>query len=434
MSNYLAIAAVTKALKGLLTNNTPPEVRVVVGRPTGTLGDGEPLPGANIFLYQVTPNTAYTNVSLPSRRADGALVQQPQSALILHYLISVWGKGENDEKELKAQNVLAAVVRKLQVHPVLTRKDIEDALMHDEASTSNLADQVERVRFTMKVLSLEDISRMWSVMLQTPYILSVIYEASVVLIEADEYPHQSLPVLDRNVYVNTFREPVIERIIAKTGAGKPITDGATILIQGRMLQGDRMRVRVDRGIPSGARIATVSDREIEYVLPSGKLHAGLHGLQVSMEILMGKYDPANAIDKRTPHSGCDSRVTSFVVSPMFLQANILAAPHPGDASVTDITITHVVPTIGKSQRILLVLNQLQPVHPPGPEPAPAEGISVPRAASIHGDPDESDTVVFQTKGIDAGTYLVRLQVDGAMSELTLDPGTEQFIGPTIVMP
>ena len=434
MSNYLAIAAVSKALKGLLGHNKPPEVKIVIGKPTATLGDGEQLPGANIFLFQVTPNAALLNASVPTRRADGAPAQRPQSALILHYLISVWGTGEEDEKELKAQNVLAAVIRKLNAQPELTRKNIEDTLVMDGTVSSNLADQVERVRFTMKTLSLEDLSKLWSVMFQTPYFLSVVYEASVVLIEADEPPLQSFPVLERNLYVKTFREPVIERVSAKTGTQDPITDGTTIRITGRMLKGDVTRVLVDGDMMQPVSVHVVSDREIECVLPAGSLNAGMHGLQVSNEILMGKYDPANAIDKRTPHRGTESLVSVFVLSPLIVPGNIHHAPNAAVPADTDVTISAIAPVIGKRQRVVLLLNELQPVSPPAPEPPPAKAYSFSRRDSAPGDPDETGTVVFETKGIVPGTYLLRLQVDGAATALDIDPATGQFIGPTITIP
>ena len=35
----------------------------------------------NVYLYQVTPNAAFRNVDLPTRRADGTLVKQPVAAL-----------------------------------------------------------------------------------------------------------------------------------------------------------------------------------------------------------------------------------------------------------------------------------------------------------------------------------------------------------------
>ncbi len=69
MSNYLAVATVTAALQQVLH----PAVKAAVGgatfgfsRPTV---DGTPTtPQVNVFLYQVTPNAAYRNQHLPTRR------------------------------------------------------------------------------------------------------------------------------------------------------------------------------------------------------------------------------------------------------------------------------------------------------------------------------------------------------------------------------
>jgi len=46
---------------------------------------------------------------------------------------------------------------------------------------------------------LEEMSKLWSVLLQTPYLLSMVYTATVVLIEADVTPRGGLPVRSRTV-------------------------------------------------------------------------------------------------------------------------------------------------------------------------------------------------------------------------------------------
>ena len=403
MSNYLALATVTKALKGVLENNTPPDVKIAVGRPTATLGDQEQLPGANIFLFQVTPNAALWNDRVPTRRTDGSLLQRPQSALVLHYLISVWGSGREEEKDLKAQSVLAAIIRKLDSQPLLTRKNIEDALVSDGTVASNLADQLEQVKFTMKTLSLEDMSKLWSVFFQVPYFLSIAYEASVVLIEADETPQQALPVLERHVYVDPFHAPVIDAIIAKGGtAGDPILPGSQITIQGRNLRGDSTFVLID-----GSETAPddVTNSEIACTLPA-TLYAGIHALQISQKKKMGK------TGAETLHNGIESSSTSFILTPQITATNSVGGANPR----LDVTCN---PAVRQNQRVLVFLN----------EPGGAKNFSLPSEPFADG----ATTISFKTSGVDAGTYLVRIQIDGAESRLGLDSTTKKFNSPTVTI-
>ena len=60
--------------------------------------------------------------------------------------------------------------------PVLLRQMIQDAIAAAPfLTTSNLADAVEQIKFTPMALSLEELSKLWSVFFQAPYALSVAY-------------------------------------------------------------------------------------------------------------------------------------------------------------------------------------------------------------------------------------------------------------------
>ena len=86
-------------------------------------------------------------------------------ALDLHYLLSFHG----DEAKLEPQRLLGSVARTLHAHPVLTREMIQDTLqdpLFGFLAGSDLADQVEPVKFTPSFLSLEELSKLWSVFLR----------------------------------------------------------------------------------------------------------------------------------------------------------------------------------------------------------------------------------------------------------------------------
>ena len=197
MSNHLAIATVTTALAQLINNAAHADdkisgINVETGRPNTTTISGNNI---YLFLYQVVPNGAMRNNQLPTRSANGRLVQRPTVALDLHYLIAF-----HCSTELVGQMMLGAVVRDLNATPVLTREMIEDATTSLSTTfqiESNLAKSVEQVKFTPLPISLEELSKLWSIFFQTPYALSIAYQASVVLIEAEEKPRPSLPVLQR---------------------------------------------------------------------------------------------------------------------------------------------------------------------------------------------------------------------------------------------
>ena len=104
MSNHLAVATVTGTLRTVITDAVAavPGAAVTMQRPDGAAANQGA--GINIFLYQVTPNAAYRNADLPTRRSDGELLQRPQAALVLHYLLSFFG----DDGKLEPQRLLGA--------------------------------------------------------------------------------------------------------------------------------------------------------------------------------------------------------------------------------------------------------------------------------------------------------------------------------------
>ncbi|MFC9131208.1 Pvc16 family protein [Streptomyces sp. NPDC057099] len=204
MSNALALAHVTQALALLIEANLPPDIDIAVKvEPRKPPADPPLEPTITVFLYQVTPNTSQRNNDLPVRASDGTLVRRPAAALDLHYLISAYG----EEAELVGQRLIGSVVRTLHEIPVLPRDIIELAGQRPHLNGSDLAEAVQRVRFTPTAMDVDETSKLWGMLHQTPYTLSVVYQAVLVLIDGRETPVPAKPVERPEVRVLPFGTP-----------------------------------------------------------------------------------------------------------------------------------------------------------------------------------------------------------------------------------
>ena len=125
MSNFLAIATVTEALRQFVIRSLSPEIAMAVQVHAQRPPTEPPTePTITIFCYQVAPDPHLRNLDAPTRAADGTLLTRPQAALDMHYLISFYG----DEAELVPQRLLGIVVRSLYEQPVLQAADIQAAM------------------------------------------------------------------------------------------------------------------------------------------------------------------------------------------------------------------------------------------------------------------------------------------------------------------
>ncbi len=194
MSNHLAIATVTATLKSLVSRyalEAVPGAHVTTS-PLRTLG-GEGLNrGVNIYLFMATPNLAFRNDNVPTRRPNGSLAAVPRVALTLHYLFTFYG----DEARLEPQLLLGSVVASIQRQPILTPTLIKETIHSTplpDLSGSNLHEQEPHISVTPYSLSLDALHKMWSTFYQVPYSLSVAYECAPVLVDADVAATQNPP-------------------------------------------------------------------------------------------------------------------------------------------------------------------------------------------------------------------------------------------------
>ncbi|MEU9894720.1 DUF4255 domain-containing protein [Streptomyces phaeochromogenes] len=205
MSNALAIAHVTQSLALLIEANLQPEIDMAVKvEPRKPSADPPAEPTITVFLYQVTPNTSQRNNDLPTRASDGTLLKRAAAALDLHFVISAYG----EESELVGQRLIGSVVRTLHEIPVLPKDIIELAGEKSYLASSDLAEAAQRVRFSPTVMDIDETSKLWGMLHQTPYTLSVVYQAALVFIEGREVPVPAKPVERAGVRVLPFGAPV----------------------------------------------------------------------------------------------------------------------------------------------------------------------------------------------------------------------------------
>ena len=360
-------------------------------------------PGVNIFLYQVSANAAWRNEDLPTRNSEGGRVQRSRVGIDLHYLFTFYGA----DAQFVPQLMLATVIRELHANPVLTRTQIELAVAANVATLmgSNLAAEVELVKFTQMPISLEELSKLWSVFFQTTYHLSVVYQGTVVLLDSEDSFSSPLPVRARNLYIETLREPLVEAVVAASGDAKPILDGGALRITGRGLSDPNVRVLIDG---DAAVLGTVTDTEI--IATPQPLAAGVHGLVVEHPREMG--DPA------IPHGAAKSGVFPFVLAPSIR----MLGPTSPDVTVIGADVqVGVDPAVGKEQRAALVLNELATTNAHA-----YTFVAPPRLA-------DTNTPTFTTAGVVPGPYLVRVQVDGADSPLAVNAAGTTYSQPQVTL-
>jgi hypothetical protein len=284
MSNALAIATVTTALAQLVRTAAQSEVNgadVITGRPDPA---GTPAHRVHLFLYQVSPNASLRNNDLPMRSSDGKTVKRPTVALNLHYLLAFYGS----DNELETHRMLGAVVRDLHAQMVLTRSNIQNAIASQSFLVrSNLAEAVEQVKFTPLAISLEELSKLWSIFFQTPYALSIAYQGTVVLIESEEPSQPALPVLmrgdqDQGVDILLGPFPALDRAYFGLSAdnilqARPVSFpaaqlGLSVIVTGRNLTGETVSLlfqhsRMDLTQELPASPIDLSAGELKVILP-----------------------------------------------------------------------------------------------------------------------------------------------------------------------
>jgi len=311
---------------------------------------------------------------------------------------------------------------------------------------STLGQQVERVTMIPSMVNTEELSKIWSVFFQTPYILSFPLEGSAVLIEGNKTSGRGLPVRRTDFYTTPY-QPVISQVLSEAGSKQPILANSTVLIRGQQLQGESasqassdptlsMREAVRWESPENVReriqirigdakltSQTISDQEIRLdlssLLPEEKqfLRPGVQSLQVLY--------PVPRRERFEPERVVGSNVVPLILCPTITEIQIQQLDDNSDGYYSTQIGIQVDLTVDSKQRVLLFLNERAS--------NPAAYIFISELRS-----EDANLIVFPINDVKGGEYLVRVQIDGAESPLEVDTNPnsdrfEQYIHPIVVI-
>jgi hypothetical protein len=414
MSNYLAIATVTATLKRILQiaiQQDVPGATVTTVRPDSN-GSNIPEVGINIFMYQAIPNHAWRNADLRTRRPKGELSKQSQAGIDLYYLLTFHG----NEVEYEPQRLLGSTIRTLVDQPVLTQEMIAETVNNCEFIVgSTLAEQVEKVTLTPAQMNTEELSKIWSVFFQSPYVLSFAYQGSTVLIEGDKPGKAGLPVKNRRFTVTIPNQPTIEEIASEEGVNRPFLLTNTVIIRGKNFQQHEVKVKVGKAIITPQQL---EDTQMQFHLNSlpskekEELRTGVQSIQVQHYPLSPNRNGSQptAISNSLP----------FVLIPTIQEDSIFKSNVENDNNLYTLDLGFQVNlNVGIEQKVFLLLNQLALINPS----------AYVFAAQLRN--EITHDLTFKLKDVQPGEYLIRVQIDGAESLLESASPDSEYISPVV---
>lgn len=387
MSNPLAIAAVTATLRhllevGLAADPALNDVTVTMQPLDLARTKGSSANQMNVFLYHVLPSGAWRNADIPGRVRPGETGSFPLG-LNLYYLLTAFGK-ENDTVLPFSHQLMGRAMSILNDHPLLGAAEIQNALPNND-----LWNQVERVRFTLQPFSVEEIAKLWTGF-QTQYRLSVAYEAAVVLIESTRPISTPLPVLmraqgDSGIIAQANMIPPFPALsqIQLPDSQSTVLLGKTITLLGQNLGGNQVNVQFSpRRLPAPRPVPALvggTDTQVKVTIPNNAPDTWPAGVYTVQVIVTGNValPPTNALP--------------LAIAPQVTTPFPLNVTRPAEIALT--CLAQVQP----SQEVSLLV---------GNQEVPADARAAP-----------TNQLSFATMALAAGTFLVRLRVDGVDSQL-----------------
>ena len=394
MSTSLIIAAITESLRKILNDAMAldiylPNTVVTMRSPDKARGSGTENQ-LNLFLYQVSPNAAWSNLSIPPNSGSA----RPPLALNLHYLITAYGS-DDDTAGIFRHWILGLAMSALHDHPIIDENELVS--IQQSLGGGIIGDMIEPIRITQQPLSIEEISKLWTTF-QTNYRMSAAYLATVALIESTRTSSAPLPVLsrgrdDQGVFSVTGRYPEITGVHVRRISPDmhiPGQLGNELVIQGKYLNCQDIRVlfrnnRLELPI-SLQPLPGFTDTDINVTLPDpivepAAMTEWLPGsCMVSVQFAYPDLSPS------------ETNVIPFAIAP------VIALPVKTFAhGLITLNLTST-PRIRDNQRVSLLFGDRH--------------IRVPVEIIQPTDLTLPSELSFSIPDVDAGTYVVRLRVDG----------------------
>ena len=389
MSNSLAIAAVTATLRNLLHAGITTESDLadasITMQPLDRARTSESNANQlNLFLYHVVPSPTWRNQPMPGGPRSGE-TGYPALGLNLYYLITAFGR-DNDIQKPYSHELMGRAMSVLNDHPVLSTDEIKASLPEND-----LWAQMERVRITLQPFAIEEIAKLWTGF-QTQYRLSVAYEAAVVLIDSSRQTRTPLPVLARGAGDTGYMAqgnvqspyPSIVSITMASGQATA-TIGDNVLISGLLLTGDKVIVQFSN-IRLAAAISvtatSISDQQISVTIPNKPTAwaAGTYTVSVTVQA-------AGQPDRTT------NELTLALAPKITTKLPVTMPLNKSGLAVKLACSPNIVP----GQRASLLINNLEYVAP---------------AVSSN-----TSQLSFAVESLAAGSYFIRLRVDGVDSQV-----------------
>jgi Pvc16 N-terminal domain len=149
--------------------------------------------GVSFFLYRVVPNG--THRTPRGRIGPGQARYRTQLPVDLHFLLTAWGKDASLQ-----HRIVGWMMRTMEDNPILPvgllNAGIPDTFKPDEMVEIGLAE-----------LTNEEMFRLWEIMVQNSYQISIPYTARMVMIESTQTNPEDGPVQERSFDYREHGEP-----------------------------------------------------------------------------------------------------------------------------------------------------------------------------------------------------------------------------------
>jgi hypothetical protein len=396
MSTDLAVTAVTRTIRQILDDEVADKWGndvlggdltkqfVVANLPPHKVRDAHPSQNVvNVFLYRTDFNAAWRNLPLPSQTKSGEDGPSPL-ALNLEYLIIAYGE---DDREDAAHFFLGQAMRVLHDRAILPRAAFKSVL-----PKANVHLQIEQVTITPKPLSIEELSKLWSVF-QTQFRISATYLVTVLLIDSRAATKSVLPVLtrgkqDSGVVTLASMPPVLDYAKAASGFSAARL-GESVAVYGERLDSGGLSALLRHALvekPVELPVTNVDATRVDVALPPASGGSG-----VSAAWPAGVYSLSLLITRPNMPQWTTNEV------PFALAPSITVSPKTNTNPGSDFEVTiEATPQIREEQPVVAIWDDRQ---------------TAPKSVNTPANADAVTTVVFDAPG-DLGLHRVRLRVDG----------------------